>query len=149
MIWTPRTTVAAIIEQDQRFLLVEEESHGHRVLNQPAGHLEDGESLIQAVIREVREETCLAFQPQGLVGIYRYRIPQGEDAGLTYLRYGFFGTVSAQDEATTRDPDILDLHWLAPGELAQHRLRSPMVLQCIRDYLTGKTYPLELLHEMD
>ncbi|MEO5343811.1 MAG: NUDIX hydrolase [Gammaproteobacteria bacterium SHHR-1] len=149
MIWTPRTTVAAIIERDRQFLLVEELAHGQRVLNQPAGHLEDGEGLIQAVMREVREETCLAFKPQGLVGIYRYRIPQGADAGLTYLRYCFFGTASALDPAPARDPDILDLIWLERAELARRVLRSPLVLRCIDDYRAGQRHSLELLHEPD
>ncbi len=149
MIWTPRTTVAAVIEQDGRFLMVEEIDRQQRVLNQPAGHLEDNESLIQAVIREVAEETCMAFEPKGLLGIYRYRIPRDGDSGLTYLRYAFLGSAEPLSQPAKRDPDILDLHWLTEEQMRSHRLRSPMVLQCVQDYRRNLRYPLELLHEID
>lgn len=151
MIWTPRTTVAAIIQRKGQFLLVEEAVKGLRVVNQPAGHLEDNESLIQAVIREVLEETAQQFQPQGLVGIYRYRIATGGDSGLTYLRYCFYGSCVPASNPPPRDPDILNLLWLSRAELGQtdHAPRSPMVVRCIDDYLAGQRYPLELLHELD
>lgn len=150
MIWTPRTTVAAVIEKQGRFLLVEEQSDGQRVVNQPAGHMEDGESLVQAAVREVLEETGQRFHPLGLVGIYRYRIPKGGDQGLTYLRYCFHGTAEPSADAPPIDADILGQLWLTPAQLrdGSHHPRSPMVLRCLEDYLDGQSYPLELLHDI-
>ncbi|MBF0255336.1 MAG: NUDIX hydrolase [Gammaproteobacteria bacterium] len=154
MIWTPRTTVAAIIPRGDLFLCVEEAPNGAAVLNQPAGHLEDGESLQQAVVREVLEETGLAFRPLGLVGIYRYRIASPiagpDDATLTYLRYCFHGQAEIDPNAPPRDADILALHWLSLEQLRSSPLplRSPMVLACVADYLNGRHYPLEILHDL-
>ena len=145
--WQPDITVAAICERDGQFLLVEERSKstGEIVLNQPAGHLEDNESIIDAVVRETLEETCCHFTPQALVGLYRLRTP----AGKTYIRYTFCGNASEIDANVTRDSDILDTHWLNLDQLHQSQiLRSELVLRCVQDYLTSVRYPLEMLREL-
>lgn len=145
MIWTPRVTVAAVIEQNDRFLLVEELIDGARVLNQPAGHLEAGEDLQSAVIREVREETAREFHPTALVGIYLWPMPGG---GRSYLRFCFTGTAGERQASQKLDEDILDTCWMDHAALQAHaRLRSPMVLQCVQDYLTKPSTPLGVLRE--
>lgn len=132
-------TVAAIIERKGRFLFVEErDGGGPRVLNQPAGHVEEGEGLVAAVVRETREEAGLAFTPEGLVGIYALRAANGKD----YLRVCFHGSVE-DGEASPQDPDILACHWLTPEELASKQLRSGLVARCLDDYLMGQRLPLE------
>jgi ADP-ribose pyrophosphatase YjhB (NUDIX family) len=148
MTWTPRTTVAAIIEQEGRFLMVEERpGDGPTVLNQPAGHLEENEGLIDAVIRETREETAWGMRPEGLVGIYRWQVPPG---GLTYLRFCFHGSCLDHAPEQPLDEGILGTHWMSREEIAAQgeRLRSPMVLRCIDDYLAGNHTPLDLLHDL-
>lgn len=145
--WQPDVTVAAICEQDGRFLMVEErsKSSGEIVFNQPAGHLEDHESLIDAVVRETLEETCCEFQPESLIGLYRLRTDQGK----TYIRYAFSGSVSAPLEHRELDQDILQTHWLSYAELQQKQnLRSHLVLSCIDDYLNGVRFPLSVLREL-
>ena len=144
MIWTPRVTVAAIIEQDGRFLLVEEMDNGEPVFNQPAGHWERGESLPEAAIRETREETAYTFQPEALLGIYHWHHP-GRD--LTFLRVAFIGTMTDHDPAQALDHGILQTHWMDRSEIAAlgERLRSPQVLRCVDDYLAGKRYGLDML----
>lgn len=133
-------TVAAILERRGRFLFVEErDGEGPRVLNQPAGHVEEGESLIDAVIRETREETGLAFTPTHLVGIYQLRAANGKD----YCRVCFGGTVPEDAVARPEDPDILACHWLAPEDLATRTLRSGLVRRCLEDHLRGQRLPLE------
>ena len=147
-VWKPAVTVAAVIEHEGRFLFVEEESDGRRVLNQPAGHLEAGESLIEAVVREVMEETAHRFVPEALIGIYRWRDPHTDG---TYLRFAFGGAARARVEGRALDPEILGLHWLTPGELAARRPmhRTPLVERCIADYLAGRRFSLDLLsHEL-
>ena len=149
MIWTPRTTVAAIIERNGEFLMVRERSEaGAIVLNQPAGHLEASESLIDAVIRESLEETAWHVEPEALVGIYKWRIPPD---GVTYVRYCFAARPLSQDSARDLDDGILSADWMAAEEILQlaHSHRSPMVQHCIDDYLTGRSYPLGLIHEID
>lgn len=144
--WQPDVTVAALCEKDGQFLLVEERSKSTQqiVFNQPAGHLEDGESLVAAVIRETLEETCRHFEPQALLGLYRHR----NDHGKTYIRYCFTGTISELDSSYTLDPDIIRTHWSSLDAIrANTALRSPLVLQCIDDYLAGKRYSLDLLRE--
>ncbi len=142
--WKPSVTVAAVIERDGRFLLVEEEANGRRVLNQPAGHLDPGESLAQAVAREVLEETAHRFTLAGLVGIYRWRYDK-ED--VTFLRFCFAGAVSAQEPGRALDKEILALHWLTPAELRARQAmhRSPLVMRCVEDHLAGRHFPLEVL----
>ena len=137
-------TVAAIVCRRDHFLMVEENSSGRRVFNQPSGHVETGESLLEAVVRETREETAHAFQPTGVLGIYMYRHPT---TGSTSLRLAFVGTVGAQLENHPLDSSIVAVHWLSREELVQRQslLRSPMVMQNIDDYLAGVLYPLSLL----
>ena len=144
MVWKPNVTVAAVLERDGRYLLVEEETEYGICYNQPAGHLECGESLIDAVIRETLEETAYTLQPQYLVGIYNYR---NEARDVTYLRFAFGGQIIAHDPGRALDDGILAAHWLTLDEIrarqAQHR--SPLVLLCLEDWLAGRRYPLELL----
>ncbi len=145
--WQPDVTVASVCEKNGRFLIVEEraKSTGEIVFNQPAGHLEDGESLIDAVIRETREETCRHFTPTQLIGLYRLRI----DGNKTYIRYTFCGDISDKDDSLTLDPDILNTHWKSYEELqAEPALRSALVLTCVEDYLAGVRYPLDLIREL-
>ena len=145
--WAPDVTVAAICEQDGRFLLVEERAKSSKqiVFNQPAGHIEQGETIIEAVKRETLEETCRHFTPESLVGLYRLPL----DSGKTYIRYTFCGSISDIDPNAQLDPDIITTHWLSYDELCAHpALRSPLVLTCVNDYLAGKRYPLEILCEL-
>ena len=144
MIWKPHTTVAAVIERDGKFLLVEEEtSHGLRY-NQPAGHLEPSESLLAAVARESLEESAYHFVPQHLLGIYRWHSPESD---TTYLRFAFIGTITGHEAERTLDTGIVQALWMTPDEIrqSQNRHRSPLVLRCMEDYLAGKRYPLDLL----
>jgi 8-oxo-dGTP pyrophosphatase MutT (NUDIX family) len=143
-VWRPSATVAAVIERDGRFLFVEEVQDGRRVLNQPAGHLDPNETLIAACSREVLEETAHRFEPTGLVGIYRWHY---KPADVTFLRFCFSGTVFEFDSSRPLDKEIVALHWLTPAELkakaAMHR--SPLVQQCMDDYLAGRNFPIEVL----
>jgi 8-oxo-dGTP pyrophosphatase MutT (NUDIX family) len=140
MVWKPDATVAAVIERDGRFLLVEERIRGRLVFNQPAGHLEDRESLLAAVIREVQEESAWVFEPQWLLGVYLWRSPRGH----TTLRFAFSGVIRDFDPTRTLDLPIVATHWLtrADIEARRERLRSPLVLRCIEDYLSGTRLPL-------
>jgi 8-oxo-dGTP pyrophosphatase MutT (NUDIX family) len=136
-------TVAAVIERQGRFLFVQEKIDGRLVLNQPAGHLDPGESLVAACRREVLEETAHRFEPTALVGIYRwYYAPKD----VTFLRFCFKGNLDGTEERAL-DREIVALHWLTPAELekrsAEHR--SPLVRQCVDDFLAGRHYPLEVL----
>lgn len=143
-IWTPRMTVSAVIEHSGKFLLVEEIENGKRVFNQPAGHLEDQESLCNAVVREVLEETGYEFQPSSFSGLYRWS-PPGSD--LTFMRLNFIGTVGSTPVSDKLDPDIVAAHWLSTEEIARLPLRSPLVRRCIDDYLHRPHYPLDALIE--
>jgi 8-oxo-dGTP pyrophosphatase MutT (NUDIX family) len=138
----PEVTVAAIVEQDGRFLIVEERIAGRLVLNQPAGHLEDAETLVEAVVREAREETAWRFKPDAMVGTYLWRNP---DNGRSYLRFAFCGSVDDFHPQQALDTGIVRAVWLTHEQLrAQpHRLRSPLVLRCIDDYLRGQRQALE------
>lgn len=133
-------TVAAVIERQGKFLIVEERVSGERVLNQPAGHLEPDESLLEAVVREVREETGFAFTPEALIGVFLWRGPE-----RSYLRITFSGTATAPAVTPKLDLGIIATHWLSRQDLLTSNLRSPLVLQCIDAYLTGARHPLELL----
>ncbi|MFW2373210.1 MAG: NUDIX hydrolase [Gammaproteobacteria bacterium] len=147
MIWKPHATVAAVIEQDGRFLMVEEKSEGLIVLNQPAGHLDPDESLIEAVIRETREETAWRFQPDAITGIYRWKQPHTE---RTFLRVTFCGQVDDLRSEQALDDGIIRAVWMTREQLIenQQQLRSPLVLRCIDDYLANTRYPLELLTDI-
>jgi 8-oxo-dGTP pyrophosphatase MutT (NUDIX family) len=142
MRWKPSTTVAAVVEREGRFLLVEEPIEGRLVLNQPAGHLDPGESLVAACRREVLEETAHRFQPTALVGIYRWHYAP---ADVTFLRFCFRGRIEGV-EARPIDRQILRLHWLSREELLARRAahRSPLVQRCVDDYLAGREFPLEV-----
>jgi ADP-ribose pyrophosphatase YjhB (NUDIX family) len=145
MQWKPNTTVAAIIERNDQFLLVEEDIEGKLVFNQPAGHLEKGETLIEAVKREVLEETTYEFTPESLTGIYLY--PNPNNKNITYLRFCFFGAAKIKNNGRKLDDGIVQTVWMNKEEIKkQGRIRSPMVLHCINDYLKGNSYPLSLLN---
>ncbi len=139
-------TVAAIIERRGRFLVVEEPDKvtGLPVINQPAGHVEPGESLLDAVRREVREETGLVFTPEAIVGFYPLKAANGRD----YFRVCFTGTVPDDGEASPEDPDILRCHWLTRQDLGTASLRSGWVLRCLEDALAGRRFPLDLVAEI-
>ncbi len=143
-IWKPNVTVAALVERDGRFLLVEEETTDGLRFNQPAGHLDEGESLIEACVRETLEETAHTFRPTDLVGIYQIRIPQRD---ITYLRFAFAGELLGWDEARELDAGIVRALWLTPAEIdaCADRHRSPLVRQCVTDWQAGRRYPLEII----
>jgi 8-oxo-dGTP pyrophosphatase MutT (NUDIX family) len=140
-------TVAAIVERDGRFLLVEELVNDRVVLNQPAGHLEHGESLLAAAARETLEETGYRFEPRQLVGVYLWQ----SEAGTTFLRVTFCGSHTEPVESVKLDEGILGVHWLTRAQLlARERdLRSPMVLRCFDDYLAGVRYPLATVKHLE
>lgn len=147
--WKPSVTVAAIIEQGGRFLLIEEHTPEGVRLNNPAGHLDPGESLVAGCAREALEETTHLFRPTALVGVYLARMQRtrtGED--ITYLRFAFCGELGAAQAGRSLDRGIIRTVWLSADEIrsssAHHR--SPMVLHCLEDYLAGKRHPLELLY---
>ena len=141
-------TVAAIAEVDGRFLMVEERIDGRLVLNQPAGHLEDRESLIEAVVREAREETAWRFHPEALVGVYLWRNPVN---GRTFMRFAFCGTADAHDPTQPLDIGIVRAVWMTHEQLLAQpaRLRSPLVLRCLDDFRLGRRQPLESVASLE
>lgn len=146
--WKPAVTVAAIIESEGRFLLVEEETPEGLMLNQPAGHLDEGESPIEAVVRECLEETARQFTPAALVGLYMARFQRPatiED--VTYLRLAFCGSVGETIAGRALDRGIVRTLWLSLDELraAQPRHRSPLLLQCVEDHVAGRRLPLDAI----
>jgi 8-oxo-dGTP pyrophosphatase MutT (NUDIX family) len=144
----PEITVAAITQDKGRFLVVEEYIKRRLVFNQPAGHVEQGESLLTAVIREVREETAWRFVPESLVGVYLWQSPV---SGTTTMRFAFSGTVDDHHAAQPLDRGIVGTHWLSRADLLQREqaLRSPLVLRCIEDYLGGSRQPLDSVAHLD
>jgi len=144
MIWKPHATVAAIIERDNKFLMVEELVNGERVFNQPAGHLDPDESLVDAVIRETREETAWLFIPEAVTGIYLWKHPVN---GESFLRVAFCGQCDDHHPEQALDDGILKAVWKSREELVQQnqQLRSPMVINCIDDYLSGNRFSLDML----
>lgn len=148
-VWKPHATVAAVIERDGRFLMVEEIAGGKQVYNQPAGHLEPGESLVDAVIRETLEETAAVFKPSCITGIYRWQMD--DESEKSFLRFTFTGECTHIHTGQPLDDGIIQAVWMTRDELAAQpeKLRSPMVLNCIDDYLDGKQYPLELLTDVE
>ena len=142
MVWKPHVTVAAVIEREQRFLLVEEETANGLAFNQPAGHLEEGEDFITAVKREVQEETAWQFEPQYFIGVYIWR---KQIDSPTFLRLCFSGQVFNHNPEQALDTGIVQTHWLTRDELSKQSLRSPLVINCVDDYLNGVRYPLSVL----
>ena len=146
--WKPNVTVAAVVEQDGRFLLVEEETAEGLRLNSPAGHLDPGESPAAGCARETLEETAHPFTPTALVGIYmaRQRGAGGEDT--TYMRFAFSGTLGPREPGRALDHGIVRTLWMTAEELraSRERHRSPLLMQCVDDYLAGQRHPLELIH---
>ena len=144
MIWKPNVTVAAVVMRDGKFLLVEEETEAGLAFNQPAGHLEEGESLLNAVVRETLEETAYHFKPTHLVGIYTWQHPTKK---LTYLRFAFGGELRGYEADRPLDEGIVAARWLTLDEVkaTQARHRSPLILRCIEDQIAGKSAPLDLL----
>ena len=147
MTWKPELTVAAVVEQQGRFLIVEERVARRLVFNQPAGHVEEGEDLLDAVVRETLEETAWHFQPEAIVGIYLWKNPANQKS---FLRVAYSGISVNHDSRRPLDHAILRVHWLTRDQLLgrQARLRSPMVLRCVDDYLAGTRLPLGLLTQL-
>ncbi len=155
MHWTPHVTVATIVQQnitgqgsDARFLLVEEMSINlpHLVINQPAGHVEANETLVEAAIRETLEETGYSVSIDRVLGIYNYTPP--DDPTCTYYRICFFANIESFDAARTLDTGIVRTVWLTLDELkATDRARSPLVIRCIEDALAGQRFPLSMIFE--
>jgi 8-oxo-dGTP pyrophosphatase MutT (NUDIX family) len=146
--WAPSVTVAAIIEEAGRFLLIEEHTPEGLRLNNPAGHLEPGETPLQAVVREALEETACVFTPQAVVGVYLSRFlrpARGED--VTYLRIAYRGHAGQPLPGHSLDTGIVRTVWMTPDDVRaqQHRLRSPLVLRCIEDCLAGRAFPLDMV----
>jgi 8-oxo-dGTP pyrophosphatase MutT (NUDIX family) len=141
-VWKPSVTVAAVIERGGKFLLIQERISGGLVLNQPAGHLDPGESLAAACRREAMEETAHHFEPTALVGIYRWRDPRKD---FTFLRFAFRGNVGAAENRPL-DKEIVAVHWLTPDEIQARRAehRSPLVQKCVDDFLAGNSFPLDV-----
>lgn len=144
--WKPSVTVAAVIERDGRFLLVEEHTEEGLKLNNPAGHLDPGESPLEAVVREALEETARRFVPEALLGVYLSRFTRphkGQD--VTYLRIAYRGTVGEADPSRALDAPIVRTLWMTPDEIraATPRHRSPLVMRCIDDHLAGRRFALD------
>ncbi|MBK9021901.1 MAG: NUDIX hydrolase [Sulfuritalea sp.] len=168
-VWKPNVTVAAVVERDGRFLLVEEETEDGLRFNQPAGHLDEGESLLAACAREALEETAWNFTPTALVGVYQWPRPRrggggggggggapwkggGRSSGnITYLRFAFAGELGAHEAGRVLDEGILHAVWLTPEEIraSAERHRSPLVWQCVSDWLAGRRFPLDLIRHYD
>lgn len=144
MSWSPHITVATVIERDNRFLLVYEESNGKKVYNQPAGHLEPDETLAEAAIRETLEETAWNIKLTGVVGVNLYTAPSNN---VTYFRTTFIGELISHDPNRRLDEGIIDAVWLTYEEILEKKdqLRSPMTLKIIEDYLSGRRFPLEVV----
>jgi 8-oxo-dGTP pyrophosphatase MutT (NUDIX family) len=147
--WKPSVTVAAIIEREGRFLLVEEQTPEGLKLNNPAGHLDPGESPQQGAVREALEETARVFTPDRLVGVYLARFTRparGEE--VTYVRFAFGGSAGEPDPARTLDTGIVRTLWMTPDDVraSRDRHRSALVLRCIEDYLAGQSFPLDLVY---
>ncbi|WP_299807008.1 NUDIX hydrolase [uncultured Shewanella sp.] len=143
--YKPNTTVACVIEAQGKYLLVEELIEGETQYNQPAGHIETNESIINACIREVKEETGLIIEPQGLVGIYQFSASEA----LAFIRYTFYLKLDKPLASQPEDPVIQSLKWLSLDEIdaLSCQLRSPLVLKSIADYLAGNRYPLGILND--
>jgi 8-oxo-dGTP pyrophosphatase MutT (NUDIX family) len=141
----PRVTVAAVIERNGRFLLIEEETSDGLRLNNPAGHLDPGESPAEGCAREALEETAHHFTPTALVGIYLSRSlrPHGED--VTYVRFAFCGELGEMEKDRPLDTGIVRTLWMTADEIRSsvERHRSPLLLRCVEDYLAGRRFPMD------
>lgn len=148
MTWKPNVTVAAVVERQGQFLIVEEKADGGLVLNQPAGHLDEGESLLEAVVRETLEETAWHIAPEALLGVYRWPHPAKP---ITYLRFAFVARALHAEPNGTLDKGIVRTLWLTPAEIRreQARHRSPLVERCIEDYLAGQRYAVSLIKDLN
>ena len=144
--WKPNVTVAAVIEKDGRFMLVEEHTSQGLRLNTPAGHLDPGESPAEGCAREALEETAHAFTPTALVGVYMAR--SADQPEVTYMRFAFCGVLGAQEAGRALDDGIVRTLWMTVDEIRKSvsRHRSQLLLRCVEDYLAGKRYPLALIH---
>jgi 8-oxo-dGTP pyrophosphatase MutT (NUDIX family) len=144
----PEITVAAVAEEGGRFLVVEERISNRLVFNQPAGHVEAGETLLEAVAREALEETAWRFAPQALLGVYLWRNPR---TGRATKRFAFSGTVSHHNALQPLDRGIVRTHWLSRDEMLkqERRLRSPLVLRCVDDYIGGRRLPVTTVGTLD
>ncbi len=142
MVWKPHVTVAAVIEQNQHFLLVEEQTSQGLAFNQPAGHLEANEDLVSAIIREVQEETAWVFEPDYLIGVQLWRRSTDRP---TFLRFCFAGRVHSHNPNQALDDGIVKTHWLSREEIHRKNLRSPLVLESVDEFLQGERYPLSML----
>ena len=144
MVWKPNVTVAAVMHRDGKYLLVEEETDEGLRFNQPAGHLECREALVDAVVREALEETAYHFRPTALLGVYSWR---KEEKDITYLRFAFVGDIVGWEPERPLDDGIVAARWLTLDEVraTADRHRSPLILRCIEDHAAGKSYPLDLL----
>jgi 8-oxo-dGTP pyrophosphatase MutT (NUDIX family) len=142
--WLPHVVVAALVQRDGKFLLVEEETADGLRLNQPAGHWERGESLIEAVRRETLEETAHRVEPTALLGCYTTHYPRKD---ITYLRFAYLCDVTGFEPDYALDSGIVRAVWLTPEELAAHPTphRSPLVMRCVRDALAGQRFPLDFV----
>ncbi len=147
MSWHPHLTVACIVEHQNKFLFVEEYALGKVVLNQPAGHLEADETLAQATIRETLEESGYQIQVKGLVGYYSHKSPINNES---YYRMCFYGALVSEEANTELDVDIIQALWLSFDEFKarEHQIRTPMVKICLDDYLAGKRFPVDFIHEI-
>ena len=145
--WKPSVTVAAVIKRDGRYLLVEEMTTTGLRLNNPAGHLDPGESIAAGAAREALEETACPFEPTALVGVYLARMARQADEDITYLRFAFCGNVGEPVPGRVLDTPVVRTLWLTLEEVraSQARHRSPLVLQCIEDHHAGQRFPLALL----
>lgn len=145
MIWKPHVVAATVVERDGRFLCVEETIDGADVINQPAGHLDPGETLVAAAERETLEETGWTVRACALVGVYQL---ETNEPGKTFLRFCFAAEPVRHDPDRPLDVEIVRTHWLSDDELAAcaDRHRSPLVMQAIRDYQAGHRFPLTMLH---
>jgi len=144
--WRPSITVAAIVEADGRFLLVEERIGGHHVLNQPAGRVEPEERLLDAVVRETLEETGWHFEPEWFLGVYPWRSPHAQRSSL---RFAFTGRVRAHEPQRALDEPVVAVHWLGREQLLHPPcpLRTPLVLRCIDDWYGGRRLPLSAIND--
>ncbi len=150
--WKPNVTVAAVIERDGKFLLVEEDTSDGMLLNNPAGHLDPGETPEQGAVREALEETACTFTPEGFLGIFMSRFRRtrtGED--ITYMRLAYCGSASEPNPQLSLDEGIVRTVWMTADEIRANpaRLRSPLVLECLEAYLAGHRYPLNILTAHD